>query len=142
MHAIIETPKQLKIRAKKNTRTQIKAEFCEAELMTMANIISFWKGKGSKDNIVNERGTFILNVSRMIKNKLINNDIKKVHVSGWYIGIKSFFLVSRCMIVKAYQLKSFVRGESKFEIRTLSVNPTLRFDPPPPPHGLSVNPAL
>ena len=32
-----------------------------------------------------------------------------------------------------------IRGESKFEIRTLSVNPTLRFDPSTP-YGLSVNP--
>ena len=33
--------------------------------------------------------------------------------------------------------KTRFRGESKFEINTLSVNPTLRFDPPP---RLSVNP--
>ena len=36
-------------------------------------------------------------------------------------------------------LNSSLRGESKFEIRTLSVNPTLRFDPLP--QELSVNPA-
>ena len=33
-----------------------------------------------------------------------------------------------------------LRGETKFEIRTLSVNPKLRFDPPTP-QDLSVNPA-
>ena len=57
---------------------KIKRNFREPEFMSLANITSFWKRKGSKDDIENERGIFILNIIRMIKDKLIHNDIKKV----------------------------------------------------------------
>ena len=54
---------------------KIKENYQEPEFMSMANITSFWKGKGAKNDIENERGIIILNVLRMIKDKLIYNDI-------------------------------------------------------------------
>ena len=46
--------------------------------MELANIVSFWKGKGPKDDIDSERGVFILSILRMIKDRMIYNDIVNV----------------------------------------------------------------
>ena len=48
---------------------RIKDQLKEPEFMEMSNIISFWKGKGPKDDIESERGIFILNILRMIKDR-------------------------------------------------------------------------
>ena len=55
--------------------------------MSLANITSFWKGKGSKHDIEYERGIFILLVIRMIKDKMIYNDIKnRIQISDSQVG--------------------------------------------------------
>ena len=56
---------------------KIKDQHKEPEFMRLANITSFWKRKGARDDIENERGIFILNVIRMIKDRMIYNDVKK-----------------------------------------------------------------
>ena len=56
----------------------IKNSHKQPEFMSLANVTSLWKGKGSKDDVEHERGIFILNILRMIKDRLIHNDIKKV----------------------------------------------------------------
>ena len=43
----------------------MKDQFNEPEFMELANITSFWKGKGPKNDIDSERGIFILNIVRM-----------------------------------------------------------------------------
>lgn len=55
---------------------KIKEQFLEPDFMGLANITSFWKRKGSKHDIEHERGIFILNVIRMIKDRMIYNDVK------------------------------------------------------------------
>ena len=66
---------------------KIKDTHQEPDFMKLANITSFWKGKGTKDDIDNERGVFILQAVRMIKDRLIYNDIKnQVHMSDSQVG--------------------------------------------------------
>ena len=57
---------------------KIKDQFKEPEFMQLANITSFWKRKGPKNDIENERGIFILTVLRMIKDRMIYNDTRGV----------------------------------------------------------------
>ena len=40
-----------------------------------ANIATFYKGKGSRTEIINYRGIFLLSILRTIKDKLIHEDI-------------------------------------------------------------------
>ena len=47
----------------------------EPEFMEMCNITSLYKGKGERSSLENERGIFILPILRMIKDRLIYNDI-------------------------------------------------------------------
>ena len=66
---------------------KIKDTHQEPDFMKLANITSFWKGKGTKDDIDNERGVFILQAVRMIKDRLIYNDIEnQVHMSDSQVG--------------------------------------------------------
>ena len=46
--------------------------------MHLANIYSVHKNKGSRTILENDRGLFILNAVRMIKDRLIYNDIKEI----------------------------------------------------------------
>ena len=79
---------------------KIKESFREPEFMSMANITSFWKGKGAKDDIDNERGIFILVILRMIKDRLIHNDIKKVlTMSDSQVGARSEFSIRNHLFV-------------------------------------------
>ena len=45
------------------------------ELMELANIITLYKGKGSRFELDNDRGIFILTILRMIHDRIIYNDI-------------------------------------------------------------------
>ena len=49
----------------------------EPEFMEYANILSFYKGKGKTSDLNNDRGIFILNILRMIKDRMVYNDIKE-----------------------------------------------------------------
>ena len=92
---------------------KIKASFREPEFMTMANITSFWKGKGSKDEIDNERGIFILIILRMIKDKLIHNDIKKViTMSDSQVGARTEFSLRNHLFIIYSCLNSANKNES------------------------------
>ena len=42
--------------------------------MKFANIVSIYKGKGSKMELENERGIFIVNIFRSIMMKIVYND--------------------------------------------------------------------
>ena len=92
---------------------KIKTNFCEPEFMSLANITSFWKGKGAKNDIENERGIFILNVLRMIKDKLIHNDIKKViSMSDSQVGARNDFSFRNHLFIIYSCLNSANQNES------------------------------
>ena len=92
---------------------KIKNNYKEPEFMNMANITSFWKGKGTKDDIDNERGIFILNILRMIKDRLIHNDIKKVIVmSDSQVGARNEFSIRNHLFVIYSCLNSAKHHES------------------------------
>ena len=45
--------------------------------MEDANIATIFKGKGSRSDLVNDRGIFLLSILRTIKDKLIHEDIRE-----------------------------------------------------------------
>ena len=53
----------------------IKETGVEPDFMSMENIVSLYKGKGARNELDNDRGIFILNVIRNIRDRLIFNDI-------------------------------------------------------------------
>ena len=53
---------------------RIKMEFYIPEMMQFANIISIYKGKGTKNDLQNDRGIFIMNILRSIMMKMVYND--------------------------------------------------------------------
>merc|ERR1711994_454255 len=55
---------------------KIKHQLSEPEFMNLCHIISIYKGKGERSSLESDRGIFILNTVRMIKDRLILNDIK------------------------------------------------------------------
>ena len=57
---------------------RVKDDLDNPEFMNQANITSLWKNKGSKSDLNNDRGIFLLNLIRMIKDKMILNDIKPI----------------------------------------------------------------
>ena len=60
--------------------------------MNKANIKSLWKNKGSKLDLNNDRGIFLLNIIKMIKDKMILNDIKPIveeNMSDSQVGSRS-----------------------------------------------------
>ena len=92
---------------------KIKRTFTEPEFMKMANVTSFWKGKGAKDDIENERGIFILCILRMIKDRLIHNDTKKVTVmSDSQVGARNEFSIRNHLFIIYSCLNSAIQKES------------------------------
>ena len=92
---------------------KIKRNFREPDFMSLANITSFWKRKGSKDDIDNERGIFILNIIRMIKDKLIHNDIKKVLImSDSQVGAREEYSIRDHLFIIYSCLNSATHNES------------------------------
>ena len=66
----------------------------------MANITSFWKGKGSRHDIEYERGIFILVVIRMIKDKMIYNDIKdRIEISDSQVGRSGYSIRDHLFVI-------------------------------------------
>ena len=53
---------------------RVKLEFEIPAIMTMANIISIYKGKGAKNDLKNDRGIFIMNIFKSIMMKMIYNE--------------------------------------------------------------------
>ena len=92
---------------------KIKENFQHPKFMSMANITSLWKRKGAKDDIDNERGIFILNVLRMIKDRLIHNDIKKVlEMSDSQVGARNEFSIRNHLFIIYSCLNSANQNES------------------------------
>ena len=92
---------------------KIKMNYREPEFMSLANITSFWKGKGGKDDIENERGIFILNILRMIKDKLIYNDIKTVlQMSDSQVGARNDYSIRNHLFIIYSCLNSANNNES------------------------------
>lgn len=56
----------------------IKKEMIQPEFMEVCKIIPFYKGKGEMSDLDNYRGIFILNILRMIKDKMIINDVEDI----------------------------------------------------------------
>ena len=56
---------------------KIKKDLSDPEFMEYCNITSIYKGKGERSSLENDRGIFILSILRMIKDRLIYNDIYK-----------------------------------------------------------------
>ena len=92
---------------------KIKSQFNQPEFMGFANITSFWKGKGSKDIIDSERGIFILNILRMIKDRMIYNDVNKViAMSDSQVGGRTEYNVRNHLFIIYSVLNSAIRHES------------------------------
>ena len=92
---------------------KIKDHYIEPEFMSLANITSFWKGKGSKHDIEYERGIFILLVIRMIKDKMIYNDIKgSINISDSQVGGRSEYSIRNHLFVIYSVLNSVIQKES------------------------------
>ena len=53
---------------------RIKEELSIPDIMQYANITSIYKGKGGKNDLLNERGIFGINIFRSILLKIIYND--------------------------------------------------------------------
>ena len=92
---------------------KIKDDHVEPDFMSLANITSFWKGKGSKHDIDYERGIFILIVIRMIKDKMIFNDIKDpVEISDSQVGGRSEYSIRNHLFVIYSVVNSVIQKES------------------------------
>ena len=57
---------------------KIKEELDQPSFMEDANIVSLYKGKGSRSDVENARGIFILSILRTIKDKFIHEDTKEI----------------------------------------------------------------
>ena len=57
---------------------QIKEQQRIPEFFKLANITAIYKGKGDMNDIINERGVFIVTIYRSILMKLINRDISDI----------------------------------------------------------------
>ena len=92
---------------------KIKKNFQEPEFMSLANVTSFWKGKGPRDDIESERGIFILSVLRMIKDKLIHNDISKnLIMSDSQVGARTDYNIRNHLFVLYSAINSAIQKES------------------------------
>ena len=92
---------------------KIKDQHQEPDFMEMANITSFWKRKGSKHDIESERGIFILNVIRMIKDRMIYNDIKdRIEMSDSQVGGRLEYSIRNHLFVIYSVLNSVIQKES------------------------------
>ena len=92
---------------------KIKEQMAEPEFMQLANITSFWKGKGPKNDIEMERGIFILTLLRMIKDRMIHNDIKDIiEISESQVGGREEYNVRNHLFVLYSILNSVLNKES------------------------------
>ena len=92
---------------------KIKRDFQHPEFMSMANVTSLWKRKGAKDDIDNERGIFILNILRMIKDRLIQNDVKKVvDMSDSQVGSREEYSHRNHLFILYSCINSAIQKES------------------------------
>ena len=92
---------------------KIKDQMTEPEFMEMANITSFWKGKGSKNDIENERGIFILTILRLIKDRLIHCDAKgEVKMSDSQVGGRDEYNIRNHLFVLYSILNSVTNNEA------------------------------
>ena len=92
---------------------KIKDHYVEPDFMSLANITSFWKGKGSRHDIEYERGIFILLVIRMIKDKMIYNDIKnRIEISDSQVGGRSEYSIRNHLFIIYSVLNSVKQKES------------------------------
>ena len=94
---------------------KIKTEMEEPDFMEDANIVTIFKGKGSRSDLINDRGIFLLNILRTIKDKLIHEDIKDVldkNMSDSQVGsrkekgIRNHLFIAHSVINHAKQTKS------------------------------------
>ena len=89
---------------------KIKDTFEEPESMQLANITSFWKRKGSKSDIENERGIFILVVLRMIKDRMIYNDTSGiVEISDSQVGGRTDYSFRNHLFIVYSAINSVLR---------------------------------
>jgi exonuclease III len=92
---------------------KVKEQYKEPDFMKLANITSFWKRKGAKNDIENERGIFILNVVRMIKDRMIYNDVKPVvRISDSQVGGREEYNVRDHLFIIYSVLNSVFNKES------------------------------
>ena len=92
---------------------KIKDQLEEPEFMQLANISSFWKKKGPKNDIENERGIFILIVLRMIKDRMIYNDIRDViQMSDSQVGGRLEYNIRNHLFVVNSIINSIINKET------------------------------
>ena len=97
---------------------KIKDTFEEPEFMQLANITSFWKRKGSKSDIDNERGIFILAVLRMIKDRMIYNDTSGiVEISDSQVGGRTEYSFRNHRFIVYSAINSVLRTKETPSIR-------------------------
>ena len=81
--------------------------------MEFADIVSFWKEKGPKDDIESERGVFLLNIIRMIKDRLVYNDTTKVlELSDSQVGGRTEYSIRNHLFVLYSVINSVIHKES------------------------------
>ena len=91
---------------------KIKEQIRDPEFMELANVTSFWKGKGPRDDIDFERGIFILSVLKMIKDRLVYNDIRDViSMSDSQVARKDYSIRNHLFIIYS-AINSAVHHES------------------------------
>ena len=91
---------------------KVKDQFKEPEFMQLANITSFWKRKGPKSDIDNERGIFILAVLRMIKDRMIYNDVRQVvQISDSQVGGRAEYSIRNHLFVVYSIMNSVINKE-------------------------------
>ena len=70
-------------------------------------------GKGAKDEIENERGIFFLNILRMIKDRLIHNDVKEVvKMSDSQVGSREEYSLRNHLFILYSCINSAIQKES------------------------------
>ena len=86
---------------------KIKNQHREPKFMRNANITSFWKGKGPRDDIESERGIFILSVIRMVKDRMIYNDVREVvEISDSQVGARTDYSIRNHLFVLYFVINS------------------------------------
>ena len=87
-----------------------------AEIMKMANITSIWKLKGSKMELSNDRGIFVLTVFRMIMDRILYNEYYpslEKNMSPSNIGAMKNKNIRNHLFILYGIINSVIQGEEK-----------------------------
>ena len=101
---------------------RVKAEFEIPEIMQLANIVSIYKGKGSKMDLKNDRGIFIMNIFKSIMMKIIYNeeyDVIEMHMSDSNIGARKHKNIRNHIFVLNGIINEAIKKDKAVDIQIL-----------------------